>query len=43
MYEWIATNCPGMEKGLLLTFSTATTSRLEVSCKSTACHRWQAI
>jgi two-component system NtrC family sensor kinase len=24
MYEWIATNCPGREKGLLLTFSTLT-------------------
>jgi two-component system NtrC family sensor kinase len=24
MYEWIAKNCPGLEKGLLLTFSTAT-------------------
>ena len=24
MYEWIAKNCPGMEKGLLLTFSTVT-------------------
>jgi two-component system NtrC family sensor kinase len=24
MYEWIATNCPGLEKGLLLTFSTVT-------------------
>jgi two-component system NtrC family sensor kinase len=24
MYEWIATNCPGMEHGLLLTFSTVT-------------------
>jgi DNA-binding NtrC family response regulator len=24
MYEWIAQNCPGMEKGLLLTFSTVT-------------------
>jgi PAS domain S-box-containing protein len=24
MYEWIAANCPGMEKGLLLTFSTVT-------------------
>jgi DNA-binding response OmpR family regulator len=24
MYEWIATNCPGVEKGLLLTFSTLT-------------------
>jgi hypothetical protein len=22
MYEWIATNCPGLEKGLLLVFST---------------------
>ncbi len=22
MYEWIAKNCPGLEKGLLLTFST---------------------
>jgi two-component system NtrC family sensor kinase len=24
MYEWIAKNCPGLEKGLLLTFSTVT-------------------
>src|SRR5450631_2718304 len=24
MYDWIAKNCPGLEKGLLLTFSTAT-------------------
>ena len=24
MYEWIAQNCPGLEKGLLLTFSTVT-------------------
>ncbi len=24
MYEWIAKNCPGLEKGLLLTFSTMT-------------------
>ena len=24
MYEWIARNCPGLEKGLLLTFSTVT-------------------
>jgi two-component system NtrC family sensor kinase len=24
IYEWIATNCPGVEKGLLLTFSTLT-------------------
>jgi len=24
MYEWVAQNCPGMEKGLLLTFSTVT-------------------
>ena len=24
IYEWIAQNCPGLEKGLLLTFSTAT-------------------
>ena len=24
MYDWIATNCPGLEKGLLLTFSTVT-------------------
>jgi hypothetical protein len=24
MYEWIATNCPGLEKGLLLTFSSVT-------------------
>jgi CheY-like chemotaxis protein len=24
MYNWIATNCPGLEKGLLLTFSTVT-------------------
>jgi PAS domain S-box-containing protein len=24
MYEWIAANCPGMEQGLLLTFSTVT-------------------
>jgi two-component system NtrC family sensor kinase len=24
MYEWITTNCPGLEKGLLLTFSTVT-------------------
>ena len=24
IYEWIASNCPGMEKGLLLTFSTLT-------------------
>jgi hypothetical protein len=24
MYDWIAKNCPGLEKGLLLTFSTVT-------------------
>jgi DNA-binding NtrC family response regulator len=24
MYEWIAKNCPGLEKGLLLTFSSVT-------------------
>jgi CheY-like chemotaxis protein len=24
MYQWIAKNCPGLEKGLLLTFSTMT-------------------
>jgi CheY-like chemotaxis protein len=24
MYEWIATSCPGLEKGLLLVFSTVT-------------------
>src|SRR5580658_521807 len=24
IYDWIATNCPGLEKGLLLTFSTVT-------------------
>ena len=24
IYEWIATNCPGLEKGLLLTFSSVT-------------------
>jgi DNA-binding response OmpR family regulator len=24
IYEWIAKNCPGLEKGLLLTFSTVT-------------------
>jgi len=24
MYEWIATNCPGLEKGILLTFSSVT-------------------
>ena len=24
MYDWIANNCPGLEKGLLLTFSTVT-------------------
>jgi PAS domain S-box-containing protein len=24
VYEWIASNCPGLEKGLLLTFSTVT-------------------
>lgn len=24
MYEWIASNCPGLEKGLLLTFSSVT-------------------
>jgi DNA-binding NtrC family response regulator len=24
MYDWIAQNCPGLEKGLLLTFSTVT-------------------
>ena len=24
IYEWVATNCPGVEKGLLLTFSTLT-------------------
>ena len=27
MYEWIANNCPGLEKGLLLTFSTVTDAR----------------
>jgi DNA-binding response OmpR family regulator len=24
MYEWVAKNCPGLEKGLLFTFSTVT-------------------
>ena len=27
MYEWIAKNCPGLEKGLLLTFSTVPDSQ----------------
>jgi two-component system NtrC family sensor kinase len=28
MYEWIANNCPGLEKGLLLTFSTVTDAQI---------------
>ena len=27
LYDWIASNCPGMEKVLLLTFSTVTDSQ----------------